>query len=182
MTSTRVVAMFLVLAGPLAACGADAPAAAPTVTVTAAPTSIAPAKAEVSVPDVTGLAGVSEAGRALQDAGLVVGKVTELEATEPPFGITQQSPHAGSIAVAGTAIDLTVVQLPGSDPLTTVPTVTGLGEPAAQHALEAAGFKVVVRSENNTDIRPGDVVTQSPRGGSVVEVGATVTIWTAHVG
>jgi serine/threonine-protein kinase len=121
----------------------------------------------VAVPSVTGQS-VGDAQHAIQQAGLQP-QVTEQPSVEVEAGqVISQNP-AGGTAKRGSAVQLVVSTGPG---IVEVPEVRGLSVDDARQKLEDAGFRVKVRS-----LRIGNVIAQSPRGGSERKQGSTVTIY-----
>jgi len=82
--------------------------------------------------------------------------------------IISQTP-AGGTAKRGSTVALVVSTGPG---IVAVPDVRGLSIDDARQKLSDAGFRVKVRS-----LRIGNVIAQSPGGGSQREQGSTVTIY-----
>jgi hypothetical protein len=138
------------------------------------------AGAEVKVPDVTGMT-ETRAGTALADAGLVAGKVTQVQSTEGPEGtVVAQSPDAGQMVQEGSEVDLQVVASPSPSPsapaAVAVPDVEGSSQADAEARLTAAGFTVVVSQEQSDTVPAGSVVSQDPQAGVVATQGSTVRI------
>lgn len=130
----------------------------------------------VTVPKVVGQASLTTAKRILTTDGLSVGTIRRLTASAPPFGVVVQSPAAGSRVPVGTSVSLTDVSEAGI-PLSLVPDVRGLGDPAATTRLQQAGFHVIVRVNSTGGIKPGDVMRQTPSPSTAIAANGTVTIW-----
>lgn len=62
------------------------------------------------------------------------------------------------------------------DGAATVPDVVGDDEATATSAIEAAGYVVSVLSDYSDTVPEGDVISQSPNGGTELVAGSTVTI------
>ena len=121
----------------------------------------------VPVPSVTGRS-VDDAQGAIRQAGLQP-QLTEQSSADVEAGqIISQTP-AGGTAKRGSTVALVVSTGPG---IVAVPDVRGLSIDDARQKLTDAGFRVKVRS-----LRIGNVIAQSPRGGSQREQGSTVTIY-----
>jgi RHS repeat-associated protein len=127
----------------------------------------------IRVPDVVGQT-QAQAEATIIAAGLVVGVVTsEFSDTVPAGTVIQQSPSAGTIVVAGTAVDL-VVSL---GPSAVVPDVTGLTEAEAGAALGARGLVTGnVTTENSDTVPAGLVIRHSPVADTVVPRGSAVDL------
>ena len=121
----------------------------------------------VPVPSVTGRS-ADDAQGAIRQAGLQP-QLTEQSSADVEAGqIISQTP-AGGTAKRGSTVALVVSTGPG---IVAVPDVRGLSIDDARQKLSDAGFRVKVRS-----LRIGNVIAQSPRGGSQREQGSTVTIY-----
>ena len=121
----------------------------------------------VPVPSVTGQS-ADDAQGAIRQAGLQP-RLTEQSSADVEAGqIISQTP-AGGTAKRGSTVALVVSTGPG---IVAVPDVRGLSIDDARQKLSDAGFRVKVRS-----LRIGNVIAQSPRGGSQREQGSTVTIY-----
>lgn len=126
--------------------------------------------AQTTVPDVTGMT-LEDATRALKDARLKVGEVTEQVAEDAVDSeVLRQFPPADREVDVGTEIDLVVAA--GS----TVPDVTGLTQEEATARLETAGYEVSVSTEPSDEVEEGRVIAQDPDPGAEYERGQTVTI------
>lgn len=130
----------------------------------------------VLVPNVTGME-ASAARAALTAAGLTVGTVyDDCHSTVGAGAVIRQSPGAGGIVEAGTAISLTVST--GPCPVA-VPNVAGLTEQEASGVLLAAGLSIGTKGEECADdfgLVPGTVLSQAPGPGAVVAPGTPVNI------
>ena len=121
----------------------------------------------VPVPSVTGQS-VDDAQGAIRRAGLQP-QVTEQPSVEVGAGLVVSQDPAGGTAERGSTVQLVVSTGPA---VVAVPDVRGLSVDDARQKLQDAGFRVKVRS-----LRIGDVIAQSPGGGSQREQGSTVTIY-----
>jgi len=135
-----------------------------------------PAK-QVAVPDLVGMT-EQGAAKALEQAGLKVGKVVSEESDKGPAGtVVSQDPPASTKVVEGTAVALTVSSgaSPSPTPTVDVPDVVGSTQAEAVQTLGEAGFVVVIVEESS--LTPaGEVVSQSPTGGVMAKAGSKVTI------
>jgi serine/threonine-protein kinase len=89
----------------------------------------------------------------------------------PEGKIYNQNPSGGIQVAKGSTITIAVSKGPK---LVAVPDVIGLPEADAKAKLEAEGFKVEIVPETTNG--SGNVVLQSPSGGTKVQRGSTVTI------
>ncbi len=127
------------------------------------------------VPNVIG-SGEAAAKATLEDAGFKVTTAKAANADVPAGTVASQSPAAGTIVTAGSTVTITVSSGPPPPQNPTVPNVVGLSESDATSKLQSAGFKVATSEASNADVPSGDVISQSPAGGTGVAAGSTVTI------
>jgi eukaryotic-like serine/threonine-protein kinase len=126
---------------------------------------------EVTVPTVEGFS-ESRARKALTKVGFKV-ETKEQSSTSVDKGrVIRTSPPGGENAPFGERVVVVVSSGPES---VEVPSVVGLTQSSAQNALEARGLGVSV-AEEESDKPKGEVLRQSPTGGSSVEEGSTVTL------
>jgi len=128
----------------------------------------------VAVPDLVGER-PGEANALLAAAGLAVGEVTR-GAGKPGIVISQE-PAAGTVVVRGTKVSYVVgalVPLPHPRPVT-VPNVVGMKEAQALAAIRASGLEVGQVREAPSE-RAGEVIWQSPSGGTQAAPGTKVDI------
>jgi beta-lactam-binding protein with PASTA domain len=105
---------------------------------------------------------LSEAEKAITDAGLVVGKITlALDDSVPAGSVISQNPGPGA-APCGSAVDLVV-----SDGPCVVPDVVGMTEARARAAIEAVDDFLVgdVTPECSDTVLAGNVIRQEPVAG-----------------
>ena len=130
---------------------------------------------QAAIPSVLGLT-ESAATTALTNAGFVKGAVTTsgVGATVANDGtVRAQTPGAAVVANLGTAVALVKFLAP------TVPNVIGLGNAAAQAAIEAAGLvyaEGATTTSGATAENDGQVASADPAVGTKVDTGATVTV------
>jgi beta-lactam-binding protein with PASTA domain len=124
------------------------------------------------VPDVTGQTQANATIAITSVDSLVVGTVTNQYSDTVLAGrVISQSPAAGSAVPVGSAIDL-VVSLGQPE----VPDVTGQTEAAATSAIIAVDNLTVgtVTNQYSDTVPAGDVISQTPPGGTTVAIGSTV--------
>jgi serine/threonine-protein kinase len=131
-------------------------------------------KEQATVPQLIALTSPESARIALTDAGLKLGIVSEKASDQPSGYVIEQSPSEGTQVDAGTMVNITV-----SSGLVQVPLVTGLSEAQARSDLAQAGFEAQVVEQNDPSITEGTVLAQSPKAGSDLARGSTVTITVA---
>ena len=125
----------------------------------------------VLVPAVAGLP-QKQAITELEDAGLKVTVDQEPSAKVDKDLAVRTLPREATKVTRGTRVRLFVSS--GPEQLT-VPDVTGLSRDSAESRLRDEGFGVSV-SEQESDETEGDVISQSPAGGTELARGETVTI------
>ncbi|WP_235950313.1 Stk1 family PASTA domain-containing Ser/Thr kinase [Phycicoccus flavus] len=124
------------------------------------------------VPDVAGMTR-KEAGRQLGERNLALGRVTERYSETVPDGqVLSLRPEAGASVKPDTKVALVLSK--GRRPVP-VPDVTGQGADAATATLQDAGLEVQRSEENSATVAAGDVVSQSPRDGTLYR-GDTVSL------
>ncbi len=131
-------------------------------------------KEQATVPQLVALTSPEAARIALSDAGLKLGIVSQKASDQPSGYVLEQSPAEGTQVDAGTMINITV-----SSGLVQVPSVTGLSEAQARSDLAQAGFEAQVVEQNDSSVPEGTVLAQSPKAGSNLSRGSTVTITVA---
>lgn len=138
------------------------------------PLTTQPPPSDVTVPDVTG-EDLATATADLTGVGLVVGTVTDQSSDTVPAGdIIDQSPVGGDVVPTGTAVDMDISVGPAPN---NIPDVTNTSLEIADEILAAAGFVVgVVTFAPSVLIIPGNVVSQSPVGGTPGNPGDAVDL------
>ncbi|MBT8081310.1 MAG: PASTA domain-containing protein [Gammaproteobacteria bacterium] len=130
--------------------------------------------ATVTVPAVVGLS-QADAEAAILAADLVVGLVRTVNSDTMPAGeVIDQSPAAGNPVPQGSAVDLVISAGPAP---VTVPDVTGTDQADAEAEIRAAELVVGSVSTRTSDTVPaGEVIRQSPAGGTSVARGSAVNL------
>jgi serine/threonine-protein kinase len=126
----------------------------------------------VEVPDLSGMT-VSEAGSALDSAGLKLGDRSEsVSDSIPEGGIISQNPSAGTGVAPGTSIDVTLSTGPRQ---VTVPDVVGKNITTAKRSMLNADLGYTTRKVRSQ--RPeGTVVSTSPGAGAKVAPGTSIAL------
>ena len=123
------------------------------------------------VPDV-GNKTYKRAAGDLKELGLTVRRVDEFHPSVKKGSVISQSPDAGVRLEKGQQVTLTVSKGPE---LFAVPNVKGSTEAEAIDDLEQIGFEVKI-DRKRSDTPKGEVISQSPKAGTKLADGATVTI------
>jgi len=127
----------------------------------------------VNVPSVSGLTG-AQAKQELKQARLKVGRtVTEPSSTVASGDATRTDPQSGQSLPVGSSVTLFVSSGPAAVP---VPDVTGQSQSNATSLLQSQGFSVTTSTQESTTVQPGNVISQSPAGGTRVQPNATVNL------
>ncbi len=131
--------------------------------------------AQVQVPDVVGLAQAA-AEAAITGATLSVGTVTNDYSPSVPAGdVISQNPAAGVTINIGSIVNL-VVSL-GPLPQVNVPNVVGLAQATAESDITGADLTVGTVTFQNDELVPaGDVISQNPAAGALVDTGSSVDL------
>ncbi|MGO8959370.1 MAG: Stk1 family PASTA domain-containing Ser/Thr kinase [Streptosporangiaceae bacterium] len=128
----------------------------------------------VSVPSVLNLT-VANAKSKLTEDGFKAGSVTHVaSATVAKNHVIRTNPPAGSTEPKGTTIN--IVASSGASKVS-VPSVVGLTEAAAIAKLTHYHLLYTVKKGHNSSYQPGQVFSQSPKAGTSVAAGSSVTIW-----
>ncbi len=120
-----------------------------------------------TVPSIVGQT-IDSATNAITLAGYRVGTVTQIFNSQPAGTVLSQVPAAGTSALLGELIRLTVSQGPAP---VVVPDVVGESLGQANTALSAAGFTGVVTPVFSNTIPAGQVISQSPAAGTLISPG-----------
>ena len=113
----------------------------------------------------------------LEEAGLTVGEITPVpatDATQEPGTVSDQDPAAGTEVEEGTPVNLTVIAPPDA---AIVPPLEGLSTDQATLALDALGLLAVFEEEPSDTIPVGFITRTDPVSGAEVEPGSTVTVF-----
>ena len=128
--------------------------------------------AQVAVPQLVGIQSISDVNVALEDAGLVLGTVTERDSDQPQNQVLSQSPSVGTNVDTGSKVNIVV-----SNGKIAVPDVVNATSEQAQATLSNAGFQVQVVNQLTTDpTKVGKVLAQAPIATSKAAKGSQVTI------
>ncbi|MEQ4718098.1 PASTA domain-containing protein [Nonomuraea sp. B19D2] len=129
----------------------------------------------VPVPPLTGL-DRSAAAKALKQAGLVLGTVTQLDSPQKIGQVLGAEPAPGTAVARGSRVSLQVsAGLP-------VPAVTGLQLKAAEARLTGAGLAVGTVTRSCSDQPDGQVLATQPKAGSRAAGGTPVALTVARNG
>ena len=95
---------------------------------------------------------------------------------ESDLVVVEQEYEENRDLLKDSTITLTLGQKPGTDDRVEVPPLINYEEEEAIDALEAIGLKAEVVYANSDTVEEGYVIRQTPKGGSLVDEGFTVTI------
>ncbi len=125
-----------------------------------------------SVPDVSGLS-EEDATRALEDAGFVVGDISQAFSDEVPSGrVISTDPAIDTELPQGSVIDIVISIGPES---VAVPDLVDLSEADALDALDAAGLSAGDATEaSDATIAAGNVISSDPAADAEVAPGTAV--------
>ena len=131
----------------------------------------------VNVPSVVGES-AKQAKQTLAKQGLKVGSTVQESSDQITAGkAIGTDPGAGQNVPVGTQVTLLV----SSGPMkVAIPDVTGESQAQAKSDLEHAGFQVSTTTQTSSTATPGNVIDQSPAGGTQAAPGTTVTIVVAQ--
>ena len=125
-----------------------------------------------AIPSVLGKS-KSVATRLLQSSGLKVDSVSRASQDYPVGQATGTDPPAGTSVAPGTHVTLFISS---GRPLQQVRDVTGESQARATADLTNQGFKVSSTTQSSSSVKAGNVISQSPSGGTSATPGSTVTI------
>ena len=127
--------------------------------------------AMVKVPDLEGKS-QSDARKALKDAGLEAGNVTQEDsATVAKDRVIYTNPLTDTSVERGTTVDIVV-----STGKASVPDVTGQDEATAKKTIEDAGLQFKRGDDVASDVERGKAVSSDPAAGSSASAGDTITV------
>jgi len=124
-----------------------------------------------TVPQLIGLTSIDAVRTALEDAGLELGSIREVDSPQPAEYVLAQDPPEGIQVTAGSRVAITI-----SSGLLTVPDLVGASEAQAKTDLVQVGFVPEVLYQESMDATAGTVIAQSPQPGTGLDRGATVVI------
>ena len=125
---------------------------------------------KVAVPNVVGKS-QSDAMAALKNAGFEVSVSEEASSDVKQGNVIRQSPTSDESLEKGSTVSITVSSGKKSSE---VPNVVGKSEGSAQTTLDNAGFRVSTEYQSSDSVKQGNVISQTPDGGSSLEPGKTV--------
>jgi len=116
---------------------------------------------------------LEEATSQLQSQGFVVNAVGQPKPEVPKGIVFDQDPKGGALAAKGSTVTL---YYSGAENQVKVPGVVGFNEAAAKSILENAGLVVTEVQQPDEIVQKGNVISQAPPEGSMVDAKSTVTI------
>ena len=126
---------------------------------------------DLSLPNVVG-ASQASAESVLRGLGLVVSVAKVDSDTVPEGNVISQSPASGTKVAIGSTVTITV----SNGSYVNVPNVVGSSQAAAENSLVYAGLIVSVKMEESATIPAGNVISQTPGGGTRVPKNSIVSI------
>ena len=127
---------------------------------------------KVDVPNLVGRE-ASEAADVAHKRGLEIAFVARVSDDVPRDEVISQDPAAGERAKEGSTVTAVISSGKGEAP---VPSVEGQSEDDAVAALRDAGFETKTETAFSDTVPEGDVISTSPKGGTSLTKGRTVTI------
>jgi serine/threonine-protein kinase len=125
------------------------------------------------VPQVAGMT-LEEATAALEDGSLTVGKPTKDYSEKVAKDLViSSSPKSTTPLKKGQAVDLVISKGPAP---VRIPKLTGQTKDDATATLKAAGLEVKYADDYSKTVAEGSVVSSSPKAGTTVPKGGTVTL------
>src|SRR5205807_371345 len=107
---------------------------------------------------------LAQAKQTIVNANLKVGRVIKESSDTIAAGhVTRTDPPTGASVLIGSRVTLFVST---GKPMATVPDVTGQSESSARSTLQRAGLAVSTTSQNSSTVPNGNVISQSPSGGT----------------
>ncbi len=126
-----------------------------------------------SVPSVAGLP-EAQAIRELKRQHLRVARLEHEGSLDVPAGqATRSDPSAGVSVPVGSGVTL---YISSGKPQVNVKDVTGQSQASAEATLRGQGFNVSTSTQTSTMVTPGNVISQSPAGGTPAAPGTTVNL------
>ncbi len=133
---------------------------------------------KVKMADVSGSV-FADAKTKLTALGLVVTSENRRSSDVEKGCVISVSDEDGNIINAGDEIDqgsTVILAVSTGEDGVEIPDIKGLSKAEARVKLESAGFTVVESEAQNDEVAAGNVISQTPEGGSQAEEGSSVTI------
>ncbi len=125
------------------------------------------------VPNVVGMT-YENANDTLAEEDLTAFRIDEESADVAPGDVIRTDPAAGTSVAPDQQVKVYVST--GQD-MSTVPTLTGLGQDAATAAIAQAGLQLgTITPQNDNDLAAGTVISSDPADGTSVPAGTTVNL------
>ncbi len=123
------------------------------------------------VPDLSNLASTAELLAQLEQVGMRLGDITQVDSPLPAGLVVSQDPGPGGIAIPNTAVNVTI-----STGFNAVPESRGAPLGDATTIMERAGFLVSVAQAADPNAPDGAVIAQSIAAGTTMPVGTVITL------
>ena len=125
----------------------------------------------MEVPDLTGMTR-DEAEYAINDTGFKLGAISEKTSNSPQGMVIGQLPSANSMAIPGTAIDITTSKIVSVE----MPNLVGLDIDSAREVIDNNQLEMGKITELSSKSSPGIVLKQSIETGTTALVGTPVDL------
>ena len=128
----------------------------------------------LEVPNLTGMTR-DEAEYAITNAGFKLGTISEKQSNSPQGTVIAQLPSADSLAIPGTAIDITTSKIMSVE----MPNLVGMDIDSAKEVLDIIRLEMGEITEQSSKSSPGIVLKQSIEAGTILLIGTTVDVTVA---
>lgn len=129
------------------------------------------------IPDLSNLASAEEMVAQLEQVGMRLGDITQVDSPLPAGFVVSQTPGPGGTAIPNTTVNVTI-----STGFNTVPESRGAPLGDATTIMEREGFLVSVAQVSDPSVAAGAVVAQSIAAGTSMPVGTVITLTVNEVG
>jgi membrane peptidoglycan carboxypeptidase len=129
------------------------------------------------VPDLSNLATAEEMLAQLEQVGMRLGDITQVDSPLPAGFVVSQSPGPGGTAIPNTAVNVTI-----STGFNLVPETRGAPLNDATTIMEREGFLVSVAQASDPNAPAGAVIAQSVPAGTSLPVGTVITLTVNEAG
>jgi serine/threonine protein kinase/beta-lactam-binding protein with PASTA domain len=127
---------------------------------------------QITVPDLVGKT-EAQATYILAKENLELGKVLRENSEAQEDEVIGQDPESGTKVKKGAVVSITVSK---GEAAIKVPDVVGKTSQEAGTLLGQAGLKMTKTQENSSTVSEGEIIRQSPSGGTSVKAGSTVAV------
>ena len=131
----------------------------------------------IEVPDLANLTTAEEMLAQLEQVGMRLGDITQVDSPLPAGFVVSQSPGPGGTAIPNTAVNVTI-----STGFNLVPETRGAPLNDATTIMEREGFLVSVAQASDPNAPAGAVIAQSVPAGTSLPVGTVITLTVNEAG